>query len=52
MMFNVFDGRLRYYVGQEKVLNNLEAGKISEKEKNSQLRCIELRRVSTGLILN
>ena len=46
MMFNVFDGRVTYYVGQEKVLKNFAEGKLTEKEKNSQLRCIELRRVS------
>ena len=46
MMFKVINGCLRYYVGQEKTMKNFAAGKLSEKEKNKQLREIELRRVS------
>ena len=46
MIFQVIDGRLRYHVGQEKTMKNFEAGKLTEKEKNKQLREIELRRVS------
>ena len=45
-MFKLIDGPLRYYVGQQKTMKNFEAGKLTEKEKNKQLREIELRRVS------